>query len=113
MKLFLQLVRQRGTLALDGLKVVVLSTFESWGGRHYSLNIQDASSAFGERVPLNSACETYAVENMLTAVAERSRLWLRIVGCGLFYGGDGLDFRELLMYVTCSLLNHIYYCYYL
>lgn len=83
---------------LSKLTVILLSTFDTWGGDWPKHSIVDIDAYFHSRLPLASAYELYHLENELASVAARNRVRLRIVGCGLLYGGDGLDFKDLFMY---------------
>jgi hypothetical protein len=94
----MQLLRLRGHCKLSGLKVILISTFETWGARWLEEPIVDIDRGFSERLPLASAFEQYALENEFSSVADRSGVWLRIVSCGLIYGGDGLDLKDAFMY---------------
>jgi hypothetical protein len=95
--LALQLVRQRGTASVAGLNVITLSSFSTWGGKIYKSAVNDCDAAFRERIPLASAFDAFAMENSLLSVLQQNGVQLRIVGCGLFYGADGLDLRSILM----------------
>jgi hypothetical protein len=88
----------RGHCKLSGLRIIIISTFETWGGRWLEESILDIDRGFSERLPLASAFEQYALENEFSSVADRSGVWLRIVSSGLIYGGDGLDLKDAFMY---------------
>lgn len=91
------MLRLRGGSDLSELRIVALSTFETWGGRHPKNMISDVNLCFRERVPLTSAVDFYALENELESLSQQNGIWLRIVGYGLFYGSSGMDLHALFM----------------
>lgn len=61
-------------------------------------SILDIDASFRSRLPLASAYGLYDLETELCSVVEQCGVRLRIVGCGLLYGGDGLDLQDIFMY---------------
>jgi hypothetical protein len=89
---------------LCGLKVIVLSTLTTWGGKCYSSPIIDHCKEFKQRVPLASSFYRFTLENMLQNASVQNKINLCIVGTGLFYGEKGLDLFDSFRFVWFLLL---------
>lgn len=78
---------------LHSLKIIVLSTFITWGGKKYSSPITNALVEFKKRHPFSNTFELFYLENVLVEMAGRGRgrFKLSVVGMGLLYGGKGYD----------------------
>ena len=82
---------------IEGLKVIILSTFVTWGGKKYTAPITNASSEFKKRHPFANTFDLFYSENALVAMADRDRgrYKLVVVGTGLLYGGKGYDLLNM------------------
>lgn len=79
---------------MDNKSIVLISTFQTWGGRRYNHSISDIESTFFGRVASHScSVPYYSLEN---SFYTKSKLCKRgcIIGVGLVYGKGGFDFQR-------------------
>ncbi len=86
-------------------RVILLSSYLSWGGRKYYVPVGNSISEFTSRVPLASEIEVYELENQFHSccVSVSSSLTMCIIGVGLVYGEDGFDNKDFFRYVSSCL----------
>ncbi len=80
-----------------GLRVILLSNFETWIGKSSSTIIVNATDEFFHRVPISCSYGDYCLENALENATSTCGALLCIVGSGLFYGADGIDLKDVLL----------------
>ena len=87
----LQLFRRNHAINVSRLKLIILSSLTTWGGKVYSTPMSSVDVEFNSRIPLACAFDKYSLENALAMITLQCKVNMCIIGCGLFYGAKGYD----------------------
>lgn len=77
------------------MRVILLSSFVSWGGKSYREMIKSPDTEFIKRVPLASAINIYKVENQVYNMWKSLNIDACVVATGLLYGGEGFHWKPV------------------
>lgn len=79
-------------------RVLLLSSLMTWAGKKQNEGVIDGNfTNFNSRVPAVCASDQYLLENKFAHMVSSTKMDGCIVGLGLLYGGEGLDFQDMYM----------------